>query len=248
MAFSITTWLASAGHKGHDVRVVSRAIDAALNLLLPPKCAVCNREGRFLHDSCRADLARLESPYCSLCANPGTSPLCRLCADTPPDYDRIDTPYLMEGAVSEMVYGLKYRNIRALAPELGRLMAAHLDLGATPADVLVPVPLHRSRERERGYNQSELLAREVSRQTGIDFLFRALSRTRDTPPQVSITGHEERKRNLEGAFASTGDLRGLRVLLVDDVVTTGSTMSACASVLKAGGATRVWGLALARQA
>ena len=127
-------------------------------------------------------------------------------------------------------------------------MAAHLDLGATPADVLVAVPLHRSRERERGYNQSELLARAVSKETGIDFLFRALSRTRDTPPQVSITGHEERKRNLEGAFASTGDVSGLRVLLVDDVVTTGSTMSACASVLKAGGATRVWGLALARQA
>lgn len=153
----------------------------------------------------------------------------------------------MEGAVSEMVYGLKYRNIRVLAPELGRLMADHLDPGASLADVLVPVPLHRRRERERGYNQSELLARELSKQTGIDLLPRALSRTRDIPPQVSISWHQERKRNMEGAFACTGDLRGLRVLLVDDVVTTGSTMSSCAGVFKAAGATRVWGLALARQ-
>jgi ComF family protein len=128
----------------------------------------------------------------------------------------------------------------------------HTYLQSAPraADLIVPVPLHPNRERERGYNQSALLAKELSRLTGIPLATDLLRRTIDTAPQVSMDDYEQRRRNIEGAFECIGDLSGmkvlLKVLLVDDVITTGSTMSACAAPLKSKGAARVWGLALAR--
>jgi predicted amidophosphoribosyltransferase len=105
-----------------------------------------------------------------------------MCVAAPPAYDGIRAPFLMEGAVREMVYGLKYRNLRSSALELGRLMAAHLESAHLGADLLIPVPLHRRRERERGYNQSGLLARELGVLTDIPVSARALRRTRNTPP------------------------------------------------------------------
>ena len=155
---------------------------------------------------------------------------------------------MMEGAVRDMVYNLKYRNLRASAPRLGGLMVAYLESHPIPADVLVPVPLHKRREKARGYNQSALLAREVGRGANVPVAPGVLRRTRDTPPQLSMTSPEERLRNMQGAFEATGDIRRKRVLLVDDVVTTGTTMSACAKPLRDAGAASVWGLALARQA
>ena len=206
---------------------------------------VCNTEGRFVHPSCEAGLPRLNKPYCSLCANPGTPRVCSWCAATAPAFDAIAAPYLMEGPVTDLVYCLKYENLRASSPELGRLMAGHLRPQTSTAELLVPVPLHSRRERERGYNQSALLARELRKRTGVPVADRALRRTKDTPPQVSIAGHEDRRRNIDGAFECDA-VEGRRVLLIDDVVTTGSTMDACAKALKEAGATRVW--ALARQA
>ena len=238
----------STGPLGETSRVLSRIADAALDLLFPRTCAVCRSEGSFLHEGCGAALARLEMPYCSLCANPGRGPVCSWCKETAPAFDGITVPYLMQGAVQDLAYNLKYQNVRASAPELGRLLASHLKLARHHADSLVPVPLHRRRERERGYNQSELLAREASKDTCIPLATDVLVRTKDSPPQVSMKSPEERRRNIEGAFECTGDVAGKRLLLVDDVVTTGSTMSACARPLKAAGAASVWGLALARQA
>ena len=98
----------------------------------------------------------------------------------------------------------------------------------------------------RGYNQSVLLARAISDVTGIPLEERLLTRTRDTAPQVTMKSPEERRRNIEDAFECAGDVKGANVLLIDDVVTTGGTMSACAKPLKSAGAESVWGLALAR--
>ena len=129
---------------------------------------------------------------------------------------------------------------------MGRLLHTYLERAPRAADLIVPVPLHPSRVRERGYNQSELLARELSRLTGIPSEPDLLRRTRDTAPQVTMEGYEQRRRNIAGAFECVSDPSGRSVLLVDDVATTGSTMSACAAPLKAKGATTVWGLSLAR--
>ena len=196
---------------------------------------------------CEAALPRLDRPYCSICAAPGPAQLCDWCATTPPAIDGIRAPYLMGGVVEEMIYGLKYRNMRASAPELGRLLTAYMESDPIAADVLMPVALHKRRQRERGYNQSELLAREVGKLTGVPMETRTLLRTRNTPLQVSLRSDEERRQNMEGAFRCVSEMVGKRVLLVDDVVTTGSTMSACARVLKEAGARSVWGLTLARQ-
>ena len=154
----------------------------------------------------------------------------------------------MAGAIQEAIYALKYRNVRAAAPALGDLIARWLESSTAPGEALVPVPLHRRRLRSRGYNQSALLARELSRRIDLPVLDNLLVRTRDSPPQVSLASREERVRNVEGSFDCVGNARGRSLILVDDVVTTGSTISACAKALKAGGASSVWGLALARTA
>ena len=152
----------------------------------------------------------------------------------------------MDGGVRDIVFDLKYRGIRALAPDIGELLARHLESSRLAADLIVPVPLHGRRERERGYNQAGLLARELGRRTGLP-VESMLRRTKNTPPQVDMTGPENRRANIEAAFECVADVRGRRVILVDDVVTTGSTMGACAAPLKAAGASKVWGLAFARQ-
>ena len=117
-----------------------------------------------------------------------------------------------------------------------------------PGDVIVPVPLHRRRLRERGYNQSALLAREVSKRSGIPIDEGLLIRTKDTTPQVQAANRQQRRTNVEGSFQCPQDVAGRALILVDDVATTGGTLSACASALKDRGAASVWGLVLAREA
>ena len=154
---------------------------------------------------------------------------------------------LFEGAARRLVHSLKYSNFKAVAPEMARLLADSLEADPVPGELIAPAPLHPRRERTCGYNQSELLARTVGKRAGLSVRPGLVRRVRNTPPQVSIENHEERRVNVEGAFACRADLTGESILLIDDVVTTGSTMSACAAALKAAGAGTVWGLAFARQ-
>ena len=153
----------------------------------------------------------------------------------------------MEGPIKDGVYSLKYRGVRAAAAELGRLMAQYQAEEPVPGEVIVPVPLHRRRLRERGYNQSALLAREVSKLSGIPIDEGLLVRTKDTPPQARAVNREQRRTNVEGSFQCSQDVEGRALILVDDVATTGSTLSACAQALKDRGAASVWGLVLARE-
>ena len=153
----------------------------------------------------------------------------------------------MEGAVREAIYSLKYRGVRAAAPELAKLLAQYQAGHAVAAEVIVPVPLHRRRLRSRGYNQSALLARELSKMIELPHTGALLTRFKDAPPQVEVATRSQRRSNVEGSFQASGDVAGLKILLIDDVVTTGSTMSACAAALKEAGAESVWGLALARE-
>ena len=233
--------------KGGAAALLSRVASSALDLLFPLSCVGCGSQGRYLCSACELALPRLEEPYCRRCADPDEEGVCDWCRAQPPAFDGVRAPYLMEGAVREMVHGFKYRNLRAAAPELGRLLSGYLESTPVPADLAAPVPLHPRRERERGYNQAELLAREVCGETGLALESTALRRTKDAPPQVSMRGHDQRRRAVRDAFSCDSDLSGRRVLLIDDVVTSGSTMSACASALKAAGARSVWGLSLARQ-
>jgi len=159
------------------------------------------------------------------------------------------SPYVFQGGARELVHALKYHYHSALASPMGDLMARYLRGGSLPADALVPVPLHPHRQRARGYNQSFLLAREVSRRLNLPLAAHVLVRRSDTPPQAKATEAEARRRNVAGAFdCRAGAVAGRRVLLVDDVTTTGATLDACAHALLAkGGASSVWALTFARE-
>ena len=205
--------------------------------------------GGFLCESCRSSLPAVKPPLCPRCGLPeSTNEVCAGCGDHPGALDGMFSPYRFEGVVRQAVHQLKYRNLRALAGPLADLMADHLEDGGATGSVLVPVPLHRRRLRERGYNQSALLARRLGERTGIPVSGDCLERLRRTPPQARTASVRERRENVAGVFACRDRrLRGERVLLVDDVATSGATMEACAVALKEAGAAFVQGLTLARE-
>lgn len=228
------------------MQLLSRIVEPLLDLVFPPSCVACNREGAFVCTDCEANLPRLEPPYCRKCSDPGPRSLCEWCRSTNQPFDGITAPYRWSGAVPQMVYALKYRGVRASAPRLAELMASHLSARSISSDIIVPVPLHRRRERERGYNQSELLAKGIANQTGIPIATDVLTRTRNTRPQVTMQNPDERRENITGAFECVGDVAGKHVLLIDDVVTTGATIAACSTPLRAAGAMSILALSLAR--
>ena len=229
------------------VESVAGAANSVLELLMPMRCVSCDREGPYVCSACEPSLPKLKGDRCRSCATPGPTGICETCAAYRPAYDRIIARYLMDGAVRVAVHDLKYRNLRAAAPDLGRLIAASVHDSRVAADVVVPVPIHRRREKQRGYNQSEHLASAVAKELGLPAEFRMLRKVRDTEPQVSMPNDEDRRNNLNDAFICESKLPGSSILLVDDVVTTGSTMAACAEVLKAAGTSTVFGAALARE-
>jgi ComF family protein len=144
-----------------------------------------------------------------------------------------------EGVAREAVHALKYEGRHAISAMMGKLMAGMAS--ELPAELVVSTPLHATRRRERGYDQAALLARAMSRQLGVSCDEKALKRTRRTRQQVSL-GPEERRENVAGAFAAMHPFRGERILLVDDVYTTGATMGAAADALVERGAASVVGV------
>lgn len=151
-----------------------------------------------------------------------------------------------DGALRQAIHHLKYRHRRELATTLGWMLSDYWQEAGLPADLVVPVPLHASRQKERGYNQAGLLARALVERLPLTLSETGLIRTRATVPQVGLEARE-RKVNVQDAFAWTGDrLEGVCVLLIDDVCTTGSTLEACALALRQAGAESVWALTLAR--
>jgi ComF family protein len=148
----------------------------------------------------------------------------------------------------QAIHELKYHNLRAICSSLAEFLAAYLQVNPVPGEVLVPVPLYPRRLRERGYNQSSLLARELGRLTALPVVEDSLYRSKDGLPQAKTATAEDRRRNVTDAFSCRdGKLSGKHVLLVDDVCTSGATLEACAVALKAAGAVSVWGLTLARE-
>lgn len=227
-------------------RIVRQLPGTALDLLFPLNCLGCQREGKVLCESCVESLPELKPPFCRVCAQPNAPATCHWCLESPPAFNGIRAPYRMEGTVKEAIHNLKYRGLKAAAPELAELLTTYLAENPIPGDVLVPVPLHPRRLRSRGYNQSALLAKELSKNLGLDMDQSLLIRAKNNPPQVSAS-REERRENVQGSFRCDGPAGGRSVILVDDVATTGSTLSACAAVLKAAGASSVWCLVLARE-
>ena len=220
---------------------------AALDLLFPQWCVGCGKEGDFLCHSCCQALPRIMPPLCPQCGKPQSSGiLCPSCVGWQTEIEGIRSPFRFEGVIRQAIHQLKYRNLRALVSPLARLLMDYLILNPVPGEVLVPVPLHQKRLRERGYNQSYLLARELGKLINLPVVDDCLIRQRHAPPQARTASVEERRSNAANAFTCCNHkLQGKQVLLIDDVATSGATLDACASALKATGASSVWGLVLA---
>lgn len=216
-----------------------------LDFALPPRCGGC---GAIVEDvdsfcaECWSKLEFLGAGGCSRCGLPlkaTESEMCAVCLARPPRLDRIRAAVAYDDISRSIAMRLKYGRKVALARTMSRYMQPVV--GELPADaLLVPVPLHRIRLWHRGFNQSAIVARELSRRTGVPLALDALRRIRATPPLKGLN-MRQRRRTVAGAFrAGEGaQLHGRTVILIDDVLTTGSTANACARVLKRAGAARV---------
>ena len=231
--------------------ILDRVAHSALDFLLPMRCLGCRREGGLLCEPCIAALPRLLPPYCDRCADRGVVGECRQCREQARQQrrplDGLRAPYLFQGAVRDAVHSFKYENARAAAPLLGRLLGEYLAANPLPGEVLAPVPLHPRKLRERGYNQAELLAREAGKIVGLPVDAKLIYRARNTPAQARTANRQQRLDNIADAFAVRGDASGRSLILIDDVSTTGSTLTAAAAALKQAGAESVWALTLARE-
>ena len=221
----------------------------ALDFLFPPHCVGCGKEGGFLCDSCKESLVYISAPLCSKCGRPLSSGnYCPSCVRWPIQIDGIRSPLQFDGVVREMVHDFKYRNLRVLALLLAQFLKAFLCVNELPAEVLIPVPLHPHRLRERGYNQSVLITRELGALVNLPVLERSLVRLKDTPAQARTANVKVRRDNVAGAFTCLDrKLKDKQVLLIDDVCTTGATLDSSANALRKVGVASIWGLTVARE-
>ncbi|NJO04444.1 MAG: ComF family protein [Chloroflexaceae bacterium] len=204
--------------------------DGLLGLLFPDRCAGCGQVGSLL---CAGCLARLQ-PYQA--AMPRHQPV----------LDAIGVAFLFDAPLREAIHQLKYERARRMAAPLAALLHEYLQRQPLPADVLIPVPLHPRRFAERGFNQSELLANHLAASLRLPVLITGLVRQRNTATQVGLN-MQQRQQNVQDAFLWQARVPPPpRVLLLDDVFTTGATMLACAAALRRAGAREVRALALGR--
>jgi ComF family protein len=226
------------------------ALGAWLDVVFPPRCAGCGRLGSHFCAACARSLRPVKPPWCDSCgASVVAGARCADCRLDPLPLGAVRSAGAFEGPLRQAIHRLKYRGRRAAAPRLADLLRAPFALlpldGAHPSDpVVVPVPLHGERERERGYNQAALLARPLAAHLGLRYEPRALRRVRPTATQVGLP-RPQRRDNVRGAFVA-GGVRGWPIVLVDDVTTTGSTLGSAAEACLAAGAQGVLAVTLAR--
>lgn len=231
------------------------AINAIVDLVLPPRCPGCNKpltgpltaDGLPFCEICWQSVIWVTDP-CLRCGAPAGAPCCDGCRKTPPPFSATCAPLVYGGQLAAAVRQLKYggatHHCRALATLLRHRLASRPEI-VTAIDGAVPVPLHRNRLRQRGFNQAALIAREALRGSAVPIRFDLLKRTRATGYQTGLDP-ASRRENVRGAFVVAGRLQRQRLLIVDDVMTTGATVAECARSLLAAGAAEVHVLTLAR--
>jgi ComF family protein len=264
--------MADDGHFGKQLGVwLGAASDALVSVFYPAGCQLCDqlltRAGRVpICDHCLASFPALPASVCEICGAPSAAPFsspaqpplslddssralrgCFQCQGRTYSFDRARSYAAYEGRLIRAIVLLKFERIEPLASWFAMRLAAVAKQQGLHADVVVPVPLHRQREKERGYNQAGLIARPLARRMGLPYRAVLLTRTKPRPDKHILT-MAERWESVRGAFATRPGIQvdNLCVLLIDDVLTTGATLDACGRALLQAGAKSVIGLTIAR--
>ena len=233
----------------------------AMDLIFPKFCLGCQKEGIYLCDDCRTLLDISEFNYCLCDQNPSRLPpesksgKCSRCQNKLLSGLYFALPYKEKQLTKKLIYQFKYPPyLKDLAKTLASILIEHFVLAGNNTNkiwensALIPVPLDKVKLKQRGYNQSEELAKELSKILQVPMLSDSLIKVKSTAPQMELS-KQDREKNLENAFAikNPAELTGKKIFLVDDVYTTGSTMNECAKILKDSGVKNVWGIAIARE-
>lgn len=234
--------------RGQVVYRLKRWLWTGIDWLYPPHCGGCQNQGARWCLECQAKtelIAKLT--VCPTCGVPqSTADICKNCQINPPHFTALRAWAVYTGPVRQAVHSLKYKRNIGLGEVFGRRLMDCLVSLQWQVDGIVPVPLGIARLAQRGYNQATLLASPLAANLGLDFFPSGLQRVRETQSQVDLTA-AERKKNVSGAFhANHTQVVGRKILVVDDVATSGATIDACAEALIASGASQVFGLTLAR--
>lgn len=225
--------------------MVNNWLDIIQDCLFPPTCLLCGEPGIRSQDICQAchDGLTLNTPCCYRCAGPlqiaGNPPrLCGDCIKRHPHYDEAYVPFLYSGSIRYLIHSLKYRAHFKQARLLGTLLGEFVARSAVMPDCIMPVPLHRSRYFERGFNQSLEIARTTANFLQIPLDYSTCRRAKNTTHQTGLNATQRRK-NLRNAFSACKPVTASHIAVIDDVMTTGTTVNELAKMLKVAGAERV---------
>ena len=229
-----------------------------INFILPPRCINCGKivsEDSSLCVECFNKIRFISKPYCKICGIPFestedlTQNVCGSCLSKKRRYFELErSSFIYDDNSKNILLSLKFLDKTSYAPTVAKFMVqAGTDIFKENPDLIIPVPLHYMRLIKRKYNQSALLANEISKLTGIKTDLFSLKRHKNTTPQVKFTG-KERIKNVHGAFVvkKSENIKGKSIVLIDDVMTTGSTLKECAIALKKVGAKKIYALTAAR--
>lgn len=219
----------------------------SLDWIYPPRCGGCGSSGSRFCKPCTQATQIIRPPYCDVCGrSQRVSGICRTCQTTLPGYTAMRSWAYFSGPLRNAMHRLKYKRDVALGDELAQPLIRLFVMTGWVIDLVTVVPSGVARQVERGYNQAALLARPLALSQGIPFFSASLHKSRETRSQVGLN-MQERRKNVEGAFqADSGSVQGKRVLLIDDLVTSGATVAACTLALIQAGARQVYVLTLAR--
>ena len=228
--------------------VGARVWERALDLVFPQRCVGCDSFGSLICDECAATMTPALAPRCDVCWMAFRwGSICSGCSSDRPEFQQMRSAFVYEGVARDAVIALKFRGLSSIAPLMAAMMAERILDWGPPVDIIAHVPLASRRKKERGYDQAGLLAKELSKHLKLPHEPRALKRIRHTVSQVDQPDEDARRRNVADAFSAGSRSVEGSVLLVDDVVTTGSTLDACAEVLASGGGGPVYALTFARE-
>ena len=227
------------------MKMVYNGINIIQDYLLPPTCILCGNPGYRSRDICHSCYTHLprNNLCCYRCAEiletPIAAPmLCGRCLSRHPAFDETYAPFIHQGAIRHLIGTLKFSANYKNARLLGMLLADHLQQTAERPELILPVPLHKSRYRQRGFNQAIEIGRTVAKELQIPLDLTSCRRHRDTPHQTQLTA-KKRRKNLKNAFSVIKPIHARHIAILDDVMTTGSTAHELAYVLKKAGASRV---------